>query len=75
MQGVVVVGRGLEDRIVRPEGDGGAGSLGGAHLLHLLRRLATAELHAVDAAVTLHLGDELGREGVYHAHAYAMQAA
>ena len=64
VQGVVVVGRRLEDELVRPERDGGARRLGLADLLHLLGDLAARELHLVDRAIALDLHDELARERV-----------
>ena len=75
VQGVVVVDRGLEDLVVRPERRGGARGLGGADLLHLLHGLAARELHLVDAAVALDLDHEALGEGVHHRDANAVQAA
>ena len=72
---VPAVGGGLEDLVVRPEGDGGARGLGGANLAHLLHRLAALEDHLVDLAVALHLGDEPLGEGVDDRDAHAVQAA
>ena len=75
VQGVEVVDRGLEDGVVRPEGDGGAGGLRLADLGHLLGGLAARELHLDDLAVTLDLRDELLRERVDDGDADAVQAA
>ena len=75
MQGVVVVDRRLEDGVVGPEGDGGAGGLGLAQLLELLGDLAARKLHLVDAAVALDLDHHLLGEGVDDRGAHAVQAA
>ena len=75
MKDIVVVDRGLEDLLVRPEGDGGARRRGVADLLHLLRGLAAGELHLEDLAVAADLNVHLLGERVDDGDADAVQAA
>ncbi len=75
MERVEVVGRGLEDLLVGPEGDRGARCLGGADLLHLLHGLAALEDHLVNLAVAAHAGDEPLGQRVHDGHAHAVEAA
>ena len=64
-----------EDLRVRREGDGRARAARIAHRLELRGRLAAAEGLVVVLSVALDLGDELGREGVDHRRADAVQTA
>ena len=67
--------RGLEDVCVRPEGDGGAGLVGG--LAAGQRRDRVAELIALppDVPVPADLHLQPGGQGVHHGHAHPVQAA
>ena len=75
VQDVEVIDGGLEDLVVRPEGDGGAGRTGGADLAHLLSGLAAGELHLIDLAVATDLDVHLLGERVDDGDAHAVQAA
>ena len=75
VQDVEVVDGGLEDLVVWPEGDGGAGRTGGADLAHLLSGLAAGELHLIDLAIAADLGVHLLGERVDDGDAHAVQAA
>ena len=75
MQSVKVVGGRLEDLVIGPEGDGGAGGLADTDLLHLHGCLAAGKLHLVDLAVTADARDELLRQRVDDRDADAVQAA
>ena len=77
MEGVVVVSHGLEDLVIRPEGDGRTRYVGaaGTNLVHLLGHLAARQLDLVDHAITLDLGDEALREGIDDGDADTVQAA
>src|SRR5690606_35112040 len=69
---------GLEDRVVRPERDRGAGAAPGgvADDLELrLRLAAVGELHAVALAVAVQVDDEAAGQGVHDGHAHAVEAA
>ena len=69
-----VVGRGLEDAAVGPEGDRRAGAVGLLHLLQRGGRLAVVERDPEDVAQLVDLDVEPGRQGVDDRGADAVQA-
>ena len=71
----VVVNGGLgEDLGVGPEGDRGAGVVGGAHLVQLLAGFALLEGDLVLLAITTHVHLDARGQRVHNRHAHAMQA-
>ena len=65
----------LEDLAVGPEGDSGAGLVGGLTRAQRARRGAVGEVHPMHEVVALDLHLHSGREGVDHRDADAVEAA
>ena len=72
---VVAIDGRCEDAAVGPEGDGGAGRFGRAHLADAVGRLAAGVLLGIAPAVAPHLHTELGRQRVDARNAHAVEAA
>ena len=75
MEDLVVVLQRVKHLGVGLEGDGGAGVVGVADDLHLLRDVAAGKFHLVNVAVLVHLHLQPLRKGVYNGGAHAVKAA